>query len=98
MLIANCCCGGTKLRPCPELRRSDLANQSPAWRGNKTTFYFDFLLGGRGPSGDLRYAMRLLPHTLCAIHLVTLFTTYAGTDNNKGRKHNGNTFKDRNNR
>jgi hypothetical protein len=31
-----------------------MANKSLAWRGNKTTFYFDFLLGGRRPS--LKYA------------------------------------------
>jgi hypothetical protein len=66
MLIANCCCGGTKLRPCPELRCSDPANQSPAWRGNKTTFYFDFLLGGRG---SLRVELRAELYTELRVEL-----------------------------
>ena len=30
-----------------QFRFAVLANKSWAWRGNKTTSYFDFLLGGR---------------------------------------------------
>src|SRR6266568_5519715 len=33
-----------------------------------------------GSQVTLHYAMRPLPHTLCAIHPVTLFTTSTGTD------------------
>ena len=58
-----------KLRPCLELRRPALANQTWAWRGNKTTSYFDFLLGGRGslviPQSDRRsYSIRLTGTTI----------------------------------
>ena len=37
-----------KLRPWPELGRSDRANQRLAWHCNISTLNFDFELGGRG--------------------------------------------------
>ena len=46
-------------------------------RGSKRSGY----LSGRRQLGDLRHAIRPLPHTLYAIYLVTLFITSTGTDN-----------------